>query len=91
MRALRFLLLLSVGFAGCVSDDVVYQSLPPSEPVAAIQVPKEREKATASPVVMMLVDEKNMGSIPTAEVEAAGMGLLLEYGCVDTTEGFMLV
>lgn len=78
---LPLILLTAICLAGCKTTEVVYTELPPSAPVQAIQLPADRAKATASPVIMMLVDEKNMGSIPTAEVEAAGMGLLLEYGC----------
>ncbi len=72
------LLLAALCGGGCASDDLSYNYTP--TPVTPTKVP-DRPKATASPVVMLLVDEKNMGSIPTAEVEAAGMARLLTLGC----------
>ncbi len=65
---------------GCVTTDnnYTYTSAPQN---SYSQVAIKQQSATSTPIVMLLIDEKNMGSIPTAEVEAMGMQMLIDNHC----------
>lgn len=54
-------------------------SLSPARPAAMVAA--DPAVSSQNPVVMLLVDEKNLGTIPTAEVEALGAALLIRSGC----------
>ena len=68
-------------FSGCVTTDsnYTYSSAPKNLPRPAAVT--TQQSAAPTPIVMLLVDEKNMGSIPTAEVEAIGMQMLINNNC----------
>lgn len=77
IRSIAAWILIIVWVSGCAS--------PPqfSRPVSPTPVPEKKLEQIPShqlPRVMLLIDEKSMGTIPTAEVEALAIALLLERG-----------
>jgi hypothetical protein len=50
-------------------------------PVGTASSSVARGDPSQAPVVLMLIDEKNLGTIPTAEVEAIGADLLIKHRC----------
>ena len=67
--------------AGCVTTDsnYTYNTIAPSSQSRTVAATPKTSGPT--PIVMLLIDEKNMGSIPTAEVEAMGTQLLINNNC----------
>ncbi len=76
---------------GCVTTDnnYTYTSVPQNSYTAKATV--KQQTSTTTPVVMLLIDEKNMGSIPTEEVEAMGMQLLIENHCKTVDQDMLRV
>ena len=81
LKILRLFVIPILFITGCVTTDsnYTYTSVAPSSQPHTIATTKTASGPT--PIVMLLVDEKNMGSIPTAEVEAMGMQLLINSSC----------
>lgn len=69
------LIALSLSFGGCTTPAPVEEEPILSEEEIAEQ---KRRLAEKMPRVMMIVDEKSLGTIPTAEVEAMAVKKLLE-------------
>ncbi len=68
-------------FAGCVTTDSNYTYTSAPQNSYSQTTTSKQQNSAPTPIVMLLVDEKNMGSIPTAEVEAMGMQLLINNNC----------
>lgn len=69
-------------FAGCVTTDSNYTyTAAPQQTGTYSSGQSAKNNNAPTPVVMLLIDEKNMGSIPTSEVEAMGMQKLIQNNC----------
>lgn len=68
-------------FSGCVTTDSNYTYTSAPQQVQAYTKTSPQQSSAPTPIVMLLIDEKNMGSIPTSEVEAMGMQALLDNNC----------
>ena len=81
---LNLIILLTVSLfilTGCVTTDSSYTYTSAPTNVQRPTTVTTQQSAAPTPIVMLLVDEKNMGSIPTAEVEAMGMQMLINNSC----------